>query len=435
MKPGKLTEVQEQVLRDQVIDTERPGPVLRDFRTVLDFVGTEGVKAAGKYNLLPINSIGELDKRLTRPLRLELKRPQLRSHPYLQGLHLLLRASGLSRVEGSGDKARLVVDPEMLARWDRLNPTEQYFTLLEAWLLFGRPEMVGEQGRFDEAPLSSCLQTWSSIPARGSKFDLKNPQPYYLLGIGRDFYNLALMDLFGLLEVDHPKTAVQPWHPAGVRHVPFGDAVFTILWDEGFPYSRYYPSEEEGMEEEEAGDEEQAENEDGAEEEESFSAESYFGEWQPLFQPYFPEWRENLTFPEIAPREGTFVFRVALGEMWRRIALPADATLDDLVGWILRSVKFDSDHLYEFVYRDRFGATVRVGHPAMEEGPWTDEVTIGEWPLEPGQSMKLVYDFGDNWEFDVRLEKIEPPGAKIKAPRILERHGKAPEQYPNWDEW
>ncbi len=39
--------------------------------------------------------------------------------------------------------------------------------------------------------------------------------------------------------------------------------------------------------------------------------------------------------------EGTFVFRVSLGKVWRLIALPADASLDDLVDWILRSVKFE----------------------------------------------------------------------------------------------
>src|SRR5438874_2374948 len=107
MEQFELTKDQEQLLREQVIDSDRPGPVLRDFRTLLDFVGTKGLKAAGKYNLLPIELIGELDQRLSRPLRLDLsmKRPQLRSHPYLQGLYLLLRASGLSRVEGAGAHA------------------------------------------------------------------------------------------------------------------------------------------------------------------------------------------------------------------------------------------------------------------------------------------------------------------------------------------
>ena len=48
--------------------------------------------------------------------------------------------------------------------------------------------------------------------------------------------------------------------------------------------------------------------------------------------------------------------------------------------------------------------------------------------------MQLLYDFGDNWQFTVKLERIEPPGAKAKGPRILESHGKAPSQYPDWEE-
>ena len=45
---------------------------------------------------------------------------------------------------------------------------------------------------------------------------------------------------------------------------------------------------------------------------------------------------------------------------------------------------------------------------------------------------RLTYDFGDNWRFDVKLERIEPAG-RIKKPRIVESHGKAPEQYPQWE--
>ena len=147
MKEFKLTAAQKQSLRDQAIADDHPGTVLRDFRMILDSLGTKGVEAGGQYNLLPIKLIADLDSRLSRPLRLEsiMKRPQLRSHPYLQGLNLLLRASGLSRVEGTGSKGRLVLDPEMMVQWDKLNPTEQYFNLLEAWLRFGRPEMVGDR--------------------------------------------------------------------------------------------------------------------------------------------------------------------------------------------------------------------------------------------------------------------------------------------------
>jgi hypothetical protein len=134
MDESQRTPAHEQCLRDQIVTIDQPGPVLHDFQMLLDFLGSKGVEAAGKYNMLPIKIIGELDSRLIRSLRLEskMKRPQIRSHPYPQGLNLVLRASGLSRVEGAGDKARLVLDPEMMVQWERLNPTEQYFNLLEA---------------------------------------------------------------------------------------------------------------------------------------------------------------------------------------------------------------------------------------------------------------------------------------------------------------
>ena len=416
MKRRQLTKAQEQCLRDQVITAEEPGPVLRDFRVLLDFLGPEGVVVGGKHNLLPMKFIGELDARLSRHLHLELKRPILKSHPYLQGLNLLLRASGLTGVVGSGTKTRLAVDPAMRVQWDQLNPTEQYFNLLEAWLRYGSPEMIGEWGPAGGDLLLKCLQAWWSIPEEGKRFD-PDPSgyPYLGLGIGRDLYMVALMDLFGLLGVEQPRRPVTPWLPAGVRHVPFGDAVLTLL------SSRFDTL----LVEEVPEDEDQEEEVPGV---------PRFGAWQPLFQPYFPEWRQNLEFSSPEPRQGTFVFRVSLGKIWRLIAMPADATLDTLVSWILRSVNFDSDHLYKFTYSDRLGATLRALHPYMEESPSTDEIPIGTLPLEPGRTMELVYDFGDNWEFTVKLERIEPPGAKVKAPKILESHGKSPRQYPRWDE-
>src|SRR5262249_42107955 len=159
----------------------------------------------------------------------------------LLGLNLLLRATGLARVEGVGGKARLGLHPEVLASWNDLNPTERYFTLLEAWLRVSRPEMVGEQGRsWYSGSLIECLSAWAETPPRGAKYDLKKPLQVYLRGIGRGFPHAALMDLFGLMAVEHPKQPVQPWCPAGLSHLPFGDALFTLLAEKlGFLPSVY----------------------------------------------------------------------------------------------------------------------------------------------------------------------------------------------------
>ena len=364
---------------------------------------------------------------MSRPLHLDLKRPQIRSHPYLQGLNLLLRASGLTRIGGTGGRARLVVDPEMLVQWEQLNPTEQCFNLLEAWLRFGRAEMVGERrGVWDEF-LPKCLRAWRDLPEKGCRFDLEKPREIYVSGVGREFFLLALMDLFGLVEVERPTRPITPWAPAALRHLPFGDAIFTLMTNRLDPIWGDYVAELEGDDQEDE-DGELEDQEEGALELPGF------GVWQPVFQPYFPLWQENLRLPKREPRQGAFVFRVSLGKVWRLIAMPADKTLGNLVEVILHSVEFDNDHLHEFSYRNRLGAWVSVHHPAMDEPPYTDEVSIGTLPLEPGETMKLTYDFGDNWQFTVKLDRIDPPDAKLKAPRILESHGKAPEQYQDWDE-
>jgi len=414
MKKLTLTADQKKLLRVQTIDLQQPGPILHDFGLVLDYVGVEGVPSGGKNHLLPITAITDLNPRLSRPLVLDLKRPLLRSHPYLLGLNLVFRASGLARIMGRGSKARLAVDPEVLESWQGLNPTEQYFNLLEAWLLHGHPEMVGAWGGAHTAMLTTCFMAWQDVSRKERKFDTSKPSEVYLFSVGREFYHLALMDLFGLLTLEHPKKPVQPWCPAGLRRTAFGDVLLGGLAGDEGPLGALRILQ--------------------MFDDEPYSDRPRFGRWQKLFQPVFPAWKNNLVVPEAPARAGTFVFKVFLSkDIWRRIAMKAEDTLHDLVGWVLDSVRFDFDHLYEFKYKDRFGTEVCVGHPASHEELSGDEVTIGELPLEVGESMELIYDFGDNWRFEVQLEKVEPPGVKIKAPRILEKEGKAPKQYPYWD--
>ena len=48
--------------------------------------------------------------------------------------------------------------------------------------------------------------------------------------------------------------------------------------------------------------------------------------------------------------------------------------------------------------------------------------------------MTYIFDFGDWWEFAVQLEAIQPDDARSQYAAILESYGKAPPQYPDWDE-
>jgi hypothetical protein len=157
-----------------------------------------------------------------------------------------------------------------------------------------------------------------------------------------------------------------------------------------------------------------------------------FGIFQPIFRFHFREWKNSLAAPEETFREGTYIFKVALGTVWCRIAIGAKQDLDSLAGSILDAVDFDTDHLYQFSYRNRYGFQQNVEHPYMDDGPFTSEVLVGDLPLRVGQNMTYIFDFGDWWTFDVTLEKVDPEGSNL-GPRILETHGEPPEQYPSWE--
>jgi hypothetical protein len=428
MSDIQLSDEQEAILRGQVFDDSQPGALLHDFQLVLDHVGEKGVKAGGKYNLLPIESIIALDPQLAKPLQLPLERPQLRSHPYLQGLHLLLRASGLGRVEGKGDKARLVVDPTLLASWNELNPTERYFSLLEAWLLVAQPGMVGDDGQWSDC----LLDEWSFLLERHAE----RVRPTRRLSIQwmlarryQEIYNLALADLFGLLTAQLPDGSREAWRDCKAKFTAFGDALMMFL-AEGL--AELEAQGEEGEEDEAADD--ALDEDDFEDEEDQQGGLVQTGLMQPWLQYYFPAYQKTLAAPAGLVREGVFVFKVSLGrEVWRRIAVTHEHTLDDLLQAILHSIRFDYDHLYQFTYRDSLGRTVKVDHPEDPEGIPADTVAVGTLPLQPGQSMDLWYDFGDDWRFQVALERIDPPGSLKKLPRVIESHGKAPRQYPRWD--
>jgi len=396
----------EQVLRDLTIDESAPGTVLHDFEAFLTFIKDQELPVTPMHQLRR-RMLPEINARLARPLQLGLKKPLQQSYPHIHGRYLLVRASGLTCIGGTSKKPLLVVDDEVYQVWKGLNPTERYCILLETWLLRGHPEIIGERGgswfRFPE----TFIRTWQwffiripdeGLPIAGDKGAEDSLR--YTPG----WHNLGLLELFGLISVRQgPPEPGKGWRIEQINRTPLGDALLALLQADFFGNVNNIL---------------QLESEDKIP----------FGVLQPALQPYFPEWKNNLSVPEWAFREGTHIFKVSLGPIWRRIAIPADQTLDTLASAILDAVEFDHDHLYEFQYQNRFGISERINHPYMDEGPWTSEVLVGDVPLRIGQTMTYVFDFGDWWEFGVTLEHVDPEMV-IEDPAVLEKHGEPPAQY------
>jgi len=63
------------------------------------------------------------------------------------------------------------------------------------------------------------------------------------------------------------------------------------------------------------------------------------------------------------------------------------------------------------------------------------DTTLSSLDLKPDQRFLYLFDYGDEWRFNVKVDKIgaadEPD---VVYPRIVEAVGDPPPQYPDWDD-
>ena len=108
--------------------------------------------------------------------------------------------------------------------------------------------------------------------------------------------------------------------------------------------------------------------------------------------------------------------------------------LDALAEVILSAFKLDNDHMYDFRYRDRRGRNRVYNHPYTNEVPSTLDVGVGETDLALKDEMLFTFDYGDKWQFKVKLEKIEVGLSQLRKAKVIETAGEAPAQYPSYEE-
>lgn len=190
----------------------------------------------------------------------------------------------------------------------------------------------------------------------------------------------------------------------------------------------------------------------------------------------------------------TYVFHVSIprtGRVWRKIEIGAEQTLEALHYAIQDAYDWDADHLYSFfmsgrawdgnseyclprgsspwgfeieaaeeegedieasqVLEDMFGEDGRdmlesmgITADAVEE-LLTDlaasegsrdvrTATIESLSLKVDQEFLYLFDYGDEWHFNVRVHAIhEDADPDAQYPRIVESVGDAPPQYGSWD--
>jgi Plasmid pRiA4b ORF-3-like protein len=123
--------------------------------------------------------------------------------------------------------------------------------------------------------------------------------------------------------------------------------------------------------------------------------------------------------------------------VWRRILVPSDIPLDHLHYVIQSCFQWEDSHLHRFATGDPYRSDTvyelvdQRGQAPSPGGPTVvDERTRTLRDVAPGvgSSLTYLYDFGDDWEHVLKVEKVLDPEGIRSVPRLVAGSGHAPHE-------
>jgi len=99
--------------------------------------------------------------------------------------------------------------------------------------------------------------------------------------------------------------------------------------------------------------------------------------------------------------------------VWRRLLVPADATLGDLNFLLQAAMGWTNSHLHQFTIDG-----MDYSDPRFEVDGAKDEFAVTLADVVPAERLRfnLLYDFGDAWDHEITVEKILPHEAGKRYP-------------------
>ena len=121
----------------------------------------------------------------------------------------------------------------------------------------------------------------------------------------------------------------------------------------------------------------------------------------------------------------TYQIQIALRgskpKIWRRILVPSDLLLSDFHKIIQTTMGWTNSHLHQFIQNRTF-YTRRM----EDDGFWDEmdnvdysKIKVSDLLKKEKDRITYEYDFGDSWEHDIILEKIEKNGTNKNIPTCL----------------
>lgn len=114
--------------------------------------------------------------------------------------------------------------------------------------------------------------------------------------------------------------------------------------------------------------------------------------------------------------------------IWRRISVPSSYTFWDLHVAIQDAFGWDGYHLHNFTKKDPQTGKLNIIEVPSEDSIGNsmrmvsfDETKekISDWFSKAGTALNYTYDFGDDWEHEVKLEEVLPREKNKRYPSCI----------------
>ena len=413
-----------------VINEIDPVPLMKDFNTFITYLVENKPYLTRRKQFFSPKDLHQINQLMSSPNKENTPRTNQELYPLLHLFyHLIFYGKLFEKVSVGSQKVR-IQKTDRMEEYLTLTFTEMYFFLLETfWVDCDWNKLASEHRT--ESTIWQVMNTMEFIVKRspGKTIFLDKRSSLYF----ENFFMLYL-SFFSFFKVTrneelHKTSQIRRYFPiASLTPSPLGVTLASILCKER-PLEKWnlpYRWKVEGKVL-------------------SFPGLGVNQQSEKLYVPFFKAFTQFFQERELQkslprkPREltrGTFIFKISVGKgTWRKIVISGEDTLEDLHSAIQSAFCFDFDHLYAFFMDGKTWSHNAIYAPNCDEGPYADEIRIGELELSIGKEFLYLFDFGDEWHFYVRLVHIKKEHPELSEPEVIESKGEAPEQYSDIEGW
>jgi len=327
--------------------------IVENINRLIRFIQNNKVLATKTNRHFAIKQIEELNSILVNPIKILSARPQQKTYPNLDGLYLILITMGILSFRVSKKDIIMRIDEELLKNWQTLNATEQYFMLLEFWLIHSKPGDTLDS-RSNNLPLMEIADFFTRNTNATIKMTIE------MIHFKPEFYNIALYEMFGFINIiDAEPIKKNSWNIVDIKVLPFVKKILPLIAEDREGIVRLLFNQQNR------------------------------GLYHKNFASYFKDFKNILKYPKKITHNGVFTLKVALGKVYRTLKIDSKESFETLALAILEEFNFDNDHLFEFIFIHRFGTQIEIKHSEMDLK--NNEFCVDNFFGSPVSSVKLYF--------------------------------------------